>query len=232
MANPAVARVGRDTISETLGREIVDGVHQPGAVLTLESLQQRFGVSRTVARDSVKVLESHGLLYSKRRIGLVVTAAKHWDVMSPSVIAWRLASADARGAFFELTQLRIAVETEAAALAAARRTEVQAHQMLDLAATMRRLGESEQLTEFITADIAFHRLMLEAGGNSMFAALADVVAEVLTGRTKHGLMPTRPMPEALDAHDGVARAIADQDPREARRYMEVLVAEVRSALEE
>lgn len=232
MAHSSVARVGRDAISETLGREIVDGAHRPGAVLTLESLQQRFGVSRTVARDSVKVLESHGLLYSKRRIGLVVTAAEHWDVMSPSVIGWRLASADARGAFIELTQLRIAVETEAAALAAARRTEVQAQQMLDLAATMRRLGESEQLTEFITADIAFHRLMLEAGGNSMFAALADVVAEVLTGRTKHGLMPTRPMPEALDAHDGVARAIADKDPREARRYMEILVDEVRSALEQ
>ncbi len=45
-------------------------------------------------------------------------------------------------------------------------------------------------------------------------------------------MPTRPMPEALDAHDGVARAIADKDPREARRYMEILVDEVRSALEQ
>lgn len=232
MANPSVARVGRDAISETLGREIVDGAHVAGAVFTLESLQQRFGVSRTVARDSVKVLESHGLLYSKRRIGLVVTAAEHWDVMSPAVISWRLASAAAREAFIELTQLRIAVETEAAALAATGRTEVQAHQMLDLAATMRRLGESEQLNEFIQADIAFHRLMLRAGGNSMFAALAEVVAEVLTGRTKHGLMPTRPMPEALDAHDGVARAIADKDPREARRYMEILVDEVRSALEE
>nr|WP_246310658.1 FCD domain-containing protein [Nesterenkonia sandarakina] len=152
--------------------------------------------------------------------------------MSPAVISWRLASAAAREAFIELTQLRIAVETEAAALAATGRTEVQAHQMLDLAATMRRLGESEQLSEFIQADIAFHRLMLRAGGNSMFAALAEVVAEVLTGRTKHGLMPTRPMPEALDAHDGVARAIADKDPREARRYMEILVDEVRSALEE
>jgi len=230
--SPAVARVGRNALSETLGREIVDGAINPGDVLTLESLQQRFAVSRTVARDSVKVLESHGLLYSKRRIGLVVMEPEHWDVFSPAVISWRLASANARGAFIELTQLRIAVETEAAAMAARRRTQEQAHRLLELAATMRKLGEAEQLEEFMVADVDFHRLMLKAGGNSMFAALADVVAEVLTGRTDHGLMPTRPMPEALDAHDGVARAIAEQNPFEARRHMEILVDEVRSALEE
>lgn len=228
----AVARVGRDAISETLGREIVDGALTPGRVLTLESLQRRFGVSRTVARDSVKVLESHGLLYSKRRVGLVVTAPEDWIVFAPAVIAWRLASRHARTAFIELTQLRIAVETEAVAMAALRRTEDQARQLLDLAASMRRLGEAEQVEEFMRADVAFHRLLLEAGANSMFAALAEVVAEVLTGRTKHGLMPTRPMPEALDAHEGVARAIADQDPEAARRQMEILVGEVRSALEQ
>ncbi|GAA1143652.1 FadR/GntR family transcriptional regulator [Nesterenkonia lutea] len=230
--NSAVARVGRDAISETLGREIVDGGLIPGTVLTLESLQQRFKVSRTVARDSVKVLESHGLLYSKRRIGLVVTAAEQWSVFSPAVIAWRLASSHAREAFIELTQLRIAVETEAAAMAALRRSEDQARRLLDLAAAMRRLGEAEQLEEFMLADVAYHRLLLEAGANSMFAALADVVAEVLTGRTQHGLMPTRPMPEALDAHERVARAIAEQDSKAARGQMEILVGEVRSALEQ
>nr|WP_255316528.1 FCD domain-containing protein [Nesterenkonia sp. Act20] len=128
--------------------------------------------------------------------------------------------------------MRIAVETEAVAMAALRRTEDQARRLLDLAASMRRLGETEEVEEFMRADVAFHRLLLAAGANSMFAALAEVVTEVLTGRAQHGLMPTRPMPEALDAHEGVARAIADQDPEAARRQMEILVDEVRSALEQ
>ena len=66
----------------------------------------------------------------------------------------------------------------------------------------------------------------------MFSALGDVVAEVLTGRTQHGLMPERPKPEALDAHEAVARGVAEQDARTARENMQLLVDEVRRALEE
>ena len=41
----------------------------------------------------------------------------------------------------------------------------------------------------------------------MFGALEDFVAEVLAGRTHHGLMPAHPVPAALDAHEGVAHAV-------------------------
>lgn len=219
-------------MSAALGREIIGGVLRPGEALTLDGLQERFGVSRTVARDGVKVLESLGLLYSKRRVGLVVTHPDQWNVYAPSVIAWRLESEDSRRAYVELSQLRIAVEPEAASLAAQHRTEDQAEEILALASKMRRLGEAGRLEDFMVADVAFHRVLLEAGGNSMFSALGDVVAEVLTGRTHHGLMPSRPKPEALDAHDAVARGIAEQDIRTARVNMQFLVDEVRAALEE
>lgn len=227
-----IAAVRQEGMSAALGREIIGGTLRPGEVLTLDALQERFGVSRTVARDGVKVLESLGLLYSKRRIGLVVTEPRLWNVYAPSVIAWRLESEGSRRAYVELSQLRIAVEPEAAELAAQHRTEDQAEEILALAAKMRRLGEAGRLEEFMLVDVAFHRLLLEAGGNSMFSALADVVAEVLTGRTHHGLMPERPKPEALDAHDAVARGVAQQDVRTARVNMQFLVDEVRSALEE
>lgn len=219
-------------MSAALGREIIGGLLLPGDALTLDGLQERFGVSRTVARDGVKVLESLGLLYSKRRVGLVVTHPAQWNVYAPSVIAWRLESEDSRRAYVELSQLRIAVEPEAASLAAQHRTEDQAEDILALASKMRRLGEAGRLEDFMVADVAFHRVLLEAGGNSMFSALGDVVAEVLTGRTHHGLMPSRPKAEALDAHDAVARGIAEQDIRTARVNMQFLVDEVRTALEE
>ena len=228
----SIAAVRPESMSAALGREIVGGSLQPGAVLTLDGLQDRFGVSRTVARDGVKVLESLGLLYSKRRVGLVVTGEDQWNVYAPSVIAWRLESEHSRKAYVELSQLRIAVEPEAAELAAHHRSEDQVEELLGLAARMRRLGEAGRLEQFMVADVAFHRLLLQAGGNSMFSALGDVVAEVLTGRTQHGLMPERPKPEALDAHEAVARGVAEQDARTARENMQLLVDEVRRALEE
>lgn len=230
-ASDAVARVRQRGLSDALGKEIVTGDLAPGSVLTLESLQERFGVSRTVARDGVKVLESLGLLYSKRRVGLVVTETRAWNVYAPMVIRWRLDSEGARGTYIELTQLRIAVEPEAAELAAQHRTGAEADEVLRLGARMRALGEAGALEEFMVVDVAFHCLILEASGNTMFAALGDVVGEALHGRTTHGLMTTTPMPEALSAHDEVARAIARQDPGAARRQMQFLVDEVRAALE-
>lgn len=223
-------RAHREGLPGVLGREIVDGRLPPGQVLTLDKLQDRFGISRTTARDGVKVLESLGLLYSKRRVGLVVNTPGRWNVYAPSVIAWRLDSSQARRAYVELTHLRVAVEPEAVALAAEHRTQQQADRLQELAGTMRRLGVAGRLEEFMLADVDFHRLLLEASGNSMFSALAGVVGEVLTGRTEHGLMPARPVDEALAAHEAVADAVAQNNPAEARHHMQLLVDEVRSAL--
>ena len=50
------------------------GALPPGSRLTLEGLQQEYGISRTVARDTMKVLESMNLVYSRRRVGIVVQA--------------------------------------------------------------------------------------------------------------------------------------------------------------
>ncbi|WP_460985656.1 FadR/GntR family transcriptional regulator, partial [Sinomonas halotolerans] len=91
-----------------------------------------------------------------------------------------------------LTELRIAVEPIAAAGAAHRATPDQSAQLSTLAAQMRWLGEAGDLDAFLAADIAFHRLILGSCGNEMFAALDDMVAEVLTSRTRQGLMPFHP----------------------------------------
>ena len=100
-----------------------------------------------------------------------------------------------------------------------------------LAAEMRRLGEAGDLEAFLAVDIAFHSLLLQASGNSMFAELDGVVAEVLTGRTVQGLMPFHPRAKALDEHDAVAAAVAAADGPGAEAHMQVLVDEVRAALE-
>lgn len=232
MTTQGVAPVRQAGISGTLGREIVSGRLQSGDVVTLEALQKRFGASRTVIRDGVKVLESLGLLYSKRRVGLVVRSSDGWNVYAPAVIAWRLESDESRRAYVELTQLRIAVEPEAAELAALHRTEAQAQDVQELAARMRWLGEAGRLQDFMAVDVDFHRLLLTSSQNMMFEALGDVVAEVLTGRTQQGLMPRHPQPEALDAHEQVARCVAERDPAGARAHMQLLVDEVRRALAE
>lgn len=218
------------TVLEAIGSEITAGALPEGSVLTLEQIQQRFAVSRTVARETMRMLEHLGLVTSRRRVGLVVRPAADWMVFDPRVIRWRLAGPARLAQLRSLTELRAAVEPVAAAAAARHADPAEVDRLLVLVARMRELGEAGRLDEFVVCDIEFHALLLRAGRNEMFAALTDVVAEVLAGRTRHGLMPDRPRPEALDAHDAVADAIRSRDPEAAERAMTVITAEIRAAL--
>lgn len=219
------------TVLDTVGAEITAGTLAPGAVLTLEQLQQRFSVSRTVAREVMRTLEHVGLVTSRRRVGIVVRPAADWAVYDARVIRWRLAGPGRLAQLRSLTELRAAVEPVAAAAAARHADAAEVDRLLSLAARMRELGEAGRLEEFLACDVEFHALLLRAGRNEMFAALTDVVTEVLSGRMRHGLMPAHPRPEALDAHDAVARAVAQRAPESAERAMTVITTEIRTALD-
>lgn len=222
----------QDAVLEELGREIVDGRVVAGHRYKLEELVERFAVSRTVVRDVIRTLESFGLVDPRRSIGVVVNALEHWNVHAPSVIRWRLAGAERDEQFRELTELRIAVEPLAAAGTARRASPAIRARMAELAVTLRELGEAGDLERFLEADIEFHALILRHSGNSMFASLHEVVAEVLAGRTHAGLMPFHPREEALSAHEELAGAIVDGDASSAEAQSRRLLTEVNQALVE
>jgi DNA-binding FadR family transcriptional regulator len=64
----------------------------------------------------------------------------------------------------------------------------------------------------------------------MFRALNDVVAEILTGRTHHHMMPSNPNPVAIELHDEVARAIRLRDEATAERAMRAIIDEAAAAV--
>jgi DNA-binding FadR family transcriptional regulator len=91
-------------------------------------------------------------------------------------------------------------------------------------------GRSGDLEAYLLADKVFHQTLLEASGNEMFRALNGVVAEVLTGRTHHGMMPETPNPVAIELHDEVARAIRMRDEAAAERAMRAIIDEAMSGV--
>lgn len=224
------APVKHRSVLDRLGMEITSGVHAAGDVLTLDRLQQRFGVSRTVMREAMRVLEAMSLIHSRRRVGIVVRPMSDWHVFDARVIRWRLDSPQRPAQLRTLTELRMAVEPLASAAAARNASAAERERISELAVLMREAGEAGRLDRFLDHDIAFHTLLLQASGNEMFRALTDVVSEVLRGRTEHGLMPSPPVPVALQAHDDVAAAVHDRDGGAAEAAMNTLLAEVRAAV--
>ena len=222
------APVLHSDLLDRLGQEIVDGVHPPGTALTLSRLEQRFGVSRTVVREAVRVLESLGLVVSKRRVGVVVQAVTSRSVLDPRVIAWRLAGRDRDAQLRSLTQLRHAVEPTAARLAARERGHGKGPELVRLARRLRELGEEGlgDTDAYLEADVAFHTQLIRASGNEMFVGLEGAIVEVLVGRTRAGLTPPWPAPQSLDDHEAVARAVLDGQEEAAEAASRAVVAEV------
>ncbi|WP_244328274.1 FadR/GntR family transcriptional regulator [Yimella sp. cx-51] len=212
-----------------LGIEIIEGRLAADSGMTLDDIQRRFDVSRTVAREVLRELETLHLVVARRRVGIVVQQRAAWNFLHPTLIDWRLRSEDRPRQLHDLTQLRHVVEPAAAA-AAADLADVETRAMLPpLAARMRTLGEAGQLEEFMELDITMHRAILASSGNELFTAMADLVEVVLVARTELSLMPQQPKPEALAAHEAVADAIWRGDAGAARDAMVAITTEVLDA---
>ena len=207
---------------DELGTAIAEGRTPAGTVLRIEDLEARFGLSRTVVREAVRVLESLGMVTSRRRVGLTVQPGRCWTVYDPKVIRWRLAGSGRADQLRSLTALRAAVEPAAAAGAAAHIDAASAAELVDTAARMERTGRAGAVGELLALDIAFHRAVLAHSGNEMFAALDGVVAAVLTAG---GPGPQPPPARAFELHTEVARAVRAGEPGAAEAAMRAVIAE-------
>ncbi|MFC4561027.1 FadR/GntR family transcriptional regulator [Nocardiopsis mangrovi] len=231
MSADADHRTLHNRVLAELGPAIAAGEYAPGHVFTLERLERHYGVSRTVAREAVRVLESMHLVHSRPRTGVRVRPPQEWSVYDPQLIRWRLAGPGRMEQLRSLTELRAAVEPPAAASAARRASAADGAALAELNARMVATGESGDLEAFLRLDVEYHRRILELSGNDMFAGLSGVVAEVLTGRTEYDLMPQHPRPEALRLHTHVASAVRDGLPEVAEAAMRAIVGEVVTALD-
>ncbi|MBB6627133.1 FadR family transcriptional regulator [Nocardioides sp. KIGAM211] len=218
------------SVLAALGGRIASGELAVGQVLTLDGICAEYAVSRSVAREAIRVLESMGLAASRRRVGITIQPRHRWNVFDPRVIRWRLDGGDRTEQLLSLSELRRGIEPVAAALAAGRATP---HHCRILAAAVSDMvvhGREGDLDRYLLADTIFHRTLLEASGNEMLRALDTVVAEVLSGRTHHGMMPDRPNPAAIALHDEVARAVRLGDAAGAERAMRAIIEEAADAL--
>lgn len=230
MINVVKPRAVHADLLDSLGAEIVSGRLPVSEVLTLERIAAAYDVSRSVAREAIRVLQSMGLVAPRRRVGITVQPREGWNVFDPRVIRWRLEAGDRSDQLVSLSELRRGFEPVAAALAAERASAEHCRALASAVSDMEVTGRQGDLEAYLRADQHFHTTLLDASGNEMMRALASVTAEVLEGRTHHHLMPARPNPQAIALHEEVARAVRRGDAQAAETAMRSIIEEAAAAL--
>jgi DNA-binding FadR family transcriptional regulator len=228
---PGAAPDRHADVLDRLGTDLVTGRLADVADLRLELVEERYGISRTAAREVVRVLEAMCVVSSRRRVGITIRPRSEWNALDPRLIRWRLAGAERADQLRALSELRTAVEPVAATLAAQHATPEQCGALTAAVIGMSVTGQAGDLEAYLAHDVRFHEVLLQASGNELFASLTDVVAEVLAGRTHHHLMPARPEPAAIRLHGDVAEAVAAGDPARADAAMRAILAEALTAMQ-
>src|SRR5580704_5567505 len=166
------------SIANHIGIAIVTGVYSADNPIPIEAeLCRKYGASRPVVREAVKMLTAKGLVDARPRRGTWVQPEGKWNLLDPDVLGWLLERKYSPALLIEFTEIRLAVEPGAATLAArvagpeekaAIRHGIERMQAADR-------GDDDPLD----SDIAFHVAVLRASRNRFYAQLTGFTATAL-----------------------------------------------------
>ncbi|MEU4536546.1 GntR family transcriptional regulator [Streptosporangium sp. NPDC023825] len=123
MVKQYVRTGAHDRVVVSLGTSIVSGQLSPDDDLDVAALQERFGVSRTAAREALRVLAAKGLVGACPRRGTFVAPRTEWALLDADVLRRRFAHRVDDAFLDELGEVSLTAEPTVARLAAERRTD-------------------------------------------------------------------------------------------------------------
>ncbi|MBE7185725.1 MAG: FadR family transcriptional regulator [Methylobacterium mesophilicum] len=212
-------------VMRDLGRDIVGGRFAENSVLPGDGeLMERFGVSRTVLREALKTLAAKGLIQARARIGTRVRERQFWNLFDPDILYWHAETGVDERFLLSLGEMRLALEPEAAALAAKRRSE---EQCAALYAWIERMAQSSSSREFVESDLGLHMGVAEASGNPFMLSVSTLIEVALA--TTFSVSSPIPDPERhagnVARHRAIVDAIARADAGSAREAMRTVIRE-------
>ncbi len=165
-------------VTNKLGLDIVRGKYNGGQAFPTEAqLAAQFNISRSVMREAVKMLTAKGLISSRPRQGIRLSPSNNWNLFDSDVLSWTLKSRPSLSLLKEFTELRLAIEPEAAALAA-RNADQEALEKIQNALLRMQASETGE-DDNLEADIEFHNTILYASKNRFFIQLSHFIETAL-----------------------------------------------------
>jgi DNA-binding FadR family transcriptional regulator len=208
-----------EEVAEVIATQILAGELQSNHRLpTVDELAARFGVSRTVIRETVALLKAEGLIVVRHGSGMFVASDPRRRPLriDPNRVT-RIRD------IVEIMQVRLGLEVEAAGLAAASRTS---EQLRRIEAALNALGKAAQKRKLaVEEDRHFHSEIAAAAGNPYFSLFLEFLGRYIIPRgsirigrgsdeEKH-----RYLAKLVKEHESIYAAIKHKDAEAARRAM-------------
>ncbi|WP_390633813.1 FadR/GntR family transcriptional regulator [Oryzibacter oryziterrae] len=207
-----------------LGLEIVRGTLPPGSLLPGDAeLMARFGVSRTVLREALKTLAAKGFLLPKAKIGTRVLERSCWNLFDSDTLAWHFECGISREFLASLSEVRAALEPEAAALAARRRTEQDVSRLYVL---IERMSDPQISPEdFAAVDLELHLAIALMSRNPFMHSITSVIEVALATsfRLSSPASGSVRILEVAAEHRRIVAAIDAGDAEAARAAMRLVI---------
>jgi len=230
---PPPRRRPRGLVTEIVGTlegEIRSGTLPLGQKLPTEAeIMARFEVSRTVVREALSRLQASDLVETRHGVGTFVSAQERGG-------NFRISEQDFATVadVIAVLELRISLETEAAGLAAQRRTD--AHLVALQSALDAFQSSIEQDSDAVPSDFQFHMEVARATGNRHFSDLMTYLGAMIIPRTRVNTPQHAPegrlsyLQRVNSEHENIFAAIRNRDADAARAAMRTHLSNSRERL--
>ena len=169
------------------------------------------------------MLTGKGLLEARARVGTRVRRRAEWHLFDPEVLIWQAEAGLDVDFIHHLVEMRLILEPEAAALAAARRSQADVDHLFRL--TERMAARNITAAAFAKADVDFHIGVSASAGNPFLSAISALIEVSLTASLQRSWPGDEPGGTKLSAaaHREIVEAIARGDREAAKEGMRVVI---------
>ena len=214
-----------EQIAEQIEKRILDGELRSGDRLPTErELAEQFHASRTAVREAMKILAQKGLVDMRPGRGTIVIDGVHKAMLHSINLAMKLKLGEVGGSD-NLVEVREILETEIAALAAARATEKEIAIMREAVQVMDQHLDDADL--FIAADNTFHEALAQGTQNTLILILVNSIVHLLSEQRKQIFEVEGGPQRGQLHHKSILECVIQRDPESARAAMRAHLRQVR-----
>ena len=208
---------------------IENGTLKPGDKIPPErEFARSLKISRASLRTGIGYLAAMGVMKVRHGVGtFVADGPAEFGKTSLSLM-----SALHGFQSWQMFEARLILESQVAALAAERGREEHHAALAEEVAEM--FAAISSPSDYLIHDVLFHRLISQASGNPILAALIETITSVLYDTRRKTVEHSIDLRESAEMHREIYRAVRAHQPEEARRLMEqhLRMAQVAQGMEQ